>query len=179
MWTNHAPYLAPRLEQEKAIPKSCGEAQITGNHLLPQMAQRGWDPRIPLHTRQVTVAELHGGFRTTGLRQPCSFHYLPGWCRKRMNVGTQQTLRGQNQDFAQQWSEKKEEKKMQRPGTQCDDVQHSSFNHQRALYPQCIVWAFQSPLELGLNFKEGRKTVYWLRFFYYPVKMRLGGGNKK
>lgn len=111
MWTNHAPYLAPRLEQEKAIPKSCGEAQITGNHLLPQMAQRGWDPRIPLHTRQVTVAELHGGFRTTGLRQPCSFHYLPGWCRKRMNVGTQQTLRGQNQDFAQQWSEKKRKKK--------------------------------------------------------------------
>lgn len=77
----------------------------------------------------------------------------------------------QNQDFAQQWTAKK---KMRRPGTQCYDVQHSSVNHQRTLYPQCFVWALQSALELGPTLKEGRN---WLRFFYYSVKRRFGGGD--
>lgn len=48
MWPNHASYLAPRLEQGKAISKGCGEAQITGKPLhFPVWPREGETPEFP------------------------------------------------------------------------------------------------------------------------------------
>lgn len=157
MWPNHDPYLAPRLEQGKGIPKSCGEAQITGNHLTSL-----YDPgRVrPQNSPAHQAGHSSSGTWWVQDNRPQTAIQLSlsdRMMQKRLNGGTQQTQRSQNQDFAQQWSEKRIKNAKTR--NHCDDVQHSSFNHQRAVYPQCIVWALQSPLELGLNFKKEMKNV--------------------
>lgn len=98
MWPNHAPYLAPRLEQGKAIQRAEGKPDYKEPPHLSIWPRDGESPEFSCTPGQ---SQEQSCMVDSGQQASDNHATLSaGMMQKRMNVRTPQTLRGQNQVFA-------------------------------------------------------------------------------